>query len=173
MARALKEMMTADVRARLAQSPEFLVVGLKPLDSEKTFLLRQRLRAQGAVLRVVHNRTARHALGTSQATLGKLFKGPTAIALTRGEMVPVARAVLQAEREEALEVRGGWVDGEALDAAGVVVLSQTPDKATLRGMLLGAINGPARGVAVALQAVAGGIARCLKARIDKSGEPVS
>jgi large subunit ribosomal protein L10 len=173
MSKTLKEMMAADLRGRIASAGDFLVVALKPLDSEKTANLRRTLRSQGALLRQIHNRTARYALGPGQEPLSRHFKGPTAVALGRGEMVPVARAVLQAQREDALEVRGGWVDGEVLDAAGVSALSLSPDKPTLRAMICGAINGPARGIAASLQAVAGGIARCLQARVDKSGEPVS
>ena len=55
-----------------------------------------------------------------------------------------------------------------LDAEAVDLLSKSPDKLTLRGMLAGVILGSARGIAASIHAVPAGIARCLQARIDKN-----
>lgn len=169
----MKQWMAEDVRQRVEKARDFLVVGLKPLSSEKTYQLRVKLRAAGGRIRVVHNRTSRQAMSGGQKDLSPFFRGQTAIATAEGDVIQIARALVVASRENSLELRGGWVDGEALDAAGVLALASSPDKQTLRGMILGGVMGPARGIAAALQAVGGGIARCLQARIDKSGEPVS
>lgn len=77
---------------------------------------------------------------------------------------------MEAARKKRIEVRGGYIDGEILDRAGVEALAGSPDKPTLRAMILGAVLGSGRGLAVAIQGVGGGIARCLQARIDESGE---
>ncbi|MGH7163084.1 MAG: 50S ribosomal protein L10, partial [Planctomycetota bacterium] len=62
MPNSMKELMAADLRARLDRSADVLVVGLLPMSAERSFALRRAIRAQGAQLRVIHNRTARFAL---------------------------------------------------------------------------------------------------------------
>ncbi|MGQ0612883.1 MAG: 50S ribosomal protein L10 [Planctomycetaceae bacterium] len=168
MSKQLKQWMAEDLKGRLHGFQDLLVVGLKPLDSEQTSTLRRTLRDVGATLRVVHNRTARHALDGPATKLGEFFRGQTAIALGR-EAIPLAKALVKASKGKQLEVRGGIVEGEILDAAGVVALAASPDKSALRSMLLSAILGPGRGLAVALRAVAAGLARCVDQRAAAGG----
>ena len=77
---------------------------------------------------------------------------------------------MEAARKKKIEIRGGFVEGEYLDQAGVETLAGSPDKLTLRAMMLGAISGSARGIAASVNGVAAGIARCLQARIDQNNE---
>ena len=172
MPKELKRIMAAEVKEQLDSSPNVLVVGLGAMDAATNLELRNTLRGQGARLRVIHNRTSRHALDESREGLAALFTGQTALALgtVETEFVPVAKSLADAAKKQSVIIRGGFVDGEFLDKAGVEELALCPDKPTLRGMLCGAILGPARGIAVSLNAVGGGIARCLSARIDKENE---
>ena len=62
MSKELKYMMAEAVKADLDRSPDLLVMGMLPMDAEATVTLRTTLRSQGAQLRVIHNRTSRHAL---------------------------------------------------------------------------------------------------------------
>ena len=173
MPKDLKQMMAAELKHELGQSPNLLVVGLRPMSAESNFNLRNRLREGGAQLRVIHNRTTRFALDEERRDLSQLFKGQTAIALAHDpetDFISLARTLVEAARAKSVEVRGGYVDGELLDSEGFHALALSPDKPTLRAMLAGAINGSARGIAVSLQAVGEGIARCLQARVDQSDD---
>jgi len=173
MPKLLKRAMADEVKAELDAAPNLLVVGLGAMSADANFELRRRLRTLGARLRVIHNRTSRHALDERRRGLAEFFRGQTALALVPGEepdMVSVAKALLDAARAKQVELRGGFVDGELLDGKGVELLARSPDKPTLRAMLLGVTLGPARGLAVAIQAVGGGLARCLQARIDQAEE---
>jgi len=173
MAKDIKLLMAEEVRQDLSSSDDLLVIGLLKIDAKQNLQLRNKLRDQGARLRVIHNRTSRFALDEARQGVAEFFNGQTAVALADRpdvEFVPVARALVDAAKGKTIEVRGGYVDGELLDRAGVVALSRAPDKPTLRAMLLCAINGSARGLAVTLSGVGGGIARCLQARIDQSEE---
>ncbi len=172
MSRQLKQWMADDLKAHLHGYSDLLVVGLEPLDSEQTSSLRSTLRDLGATLRVVHNRTARHALEGPAAQLGVLFRGQTAIALGR-EAIPLAKALVKASSGKKVQLRGGIVEGEILDAQGVVALAASPDKQTVRAMLLSTLLGPGRGLAVALQAVASGLARCIDQRAGADGQAES
>jgi len=173
MAKEIKTRMAEEVRAALMDSPNVLVLNLVRMDAEADATLRNDLRGLGARMRVIHNRTSRHALDEARQGLSEFFTGQTALTLIPGEdpdLVRIAKTLVVAARKKTLEVRGGYIDGEMVDRAGVEMLARSPDKQTLRGMLLGATMGPARGIACAMQAVGGGLARCLKARNDKAGE---
>ena len=171
MPNQLKQMMADELKRDLEQSPNLLVIGLLPMDAAGNFELRNKLRAKGARLRVVHNRTSRHALDEARRPLGEFFEGATGLTLVPGaepDMGAVAKALLEiAKQQKKIEIRGGFVEGQVLDKSGVELLARSPDKKTLRAMMCGAILGPARGLAGALNAVAGGLARCLNARIEK------
>jgi len=171
MPKELKHIMAEEVRSDLDASANVLVVGIKAMDAAKTHILRTALRSAGARLRVIHNRASRFALDEQRKDLGEYFVGPTALTFVPDEecdIVGIAKTLVDAQKDKGLEVRGAWVDGELLDKKGVEFLAASPDKLTLRGMLCGAILGPGRGIAVSLQAVGGGLARCLQARIDQS-----
>jgi len=171
MPKELKRSMADEVRGHLEGSDDVLVVGLLPMNAEKTVTLRNTLRQHGARLRVIHNRTSRHALDERRKALGEYFKGPTALALATDpetEMIPVAKVLVEAARLKSVELRGGFVDGELLDSSGFEALARSPDKHTLRGMLAGAIVGPGRGIAASMHAVLSGLARCLRARSEQT-----
>ncbi|MHC4549172.1 MAG: 50S ribosomal protein L10 [Planctomycetota bacterium] len=172
MGKELKHRMAEELREELASTGDLLVVGLGPMDAGTDHALRKTLRDQGARLRVIHNRTSRFALDDALQDLAASFTGPTALALVEQREDPdvaaIAKTLVEAERLRRVEVRGGFVEGEVLDRAGVRFLAATPDKPTLRGMLCGTLLGPARGLATALDALGGGLARCLKARMDQS-----
>jgi large subunit ribosomal protein L10 len=166
----LKQMMATELRRDIDQSPNLLVIGLLPMDAAGNFELRNKLRAKGARLRVVHNRTSVHALDEARRPLGDFFSGATALTLVPGaepDMGSVAKALLEIQKLKRIEIRGGFVEGQVLDKGGVELLAKSPDKKTLRAMMCGALLGPARGLAGALNAVTAGLARCLNARIEK------
>jgi len=176
MAKELKRMMADEFRQELDASPNLLVIGLNPMDAAANVDLRNRLRERGARLRVIQNRTSRKALDEGRRSLGGFFAGTTALTLVPGadpDMVSVAKTLVEIARQKRIEIRGGLVEGQILDRGGIELLALIPDKPTLRAMLLGTIMGPARGIATALNAVPGGLARCLKARIDKTQEQES
>lgn len=170
MPNELKQWMADELRKELDASPNLLVIGLLPMDAAGNYDLRNKLRARGARLRVVQNRTSRHALDEARRPLGEFFAGATGLTLVPGaepDMGAVAKALFEIAKQKKIEIRGGFVEGMVLDKSGVELLAKSPDKKTLRAMMCGALLGPARGIAGALNAVSAGLARCLNARIEK------
>jgi len=165
--RDVKLWMAAEVEG-LLESGDVLVVGLKPMDAQQTHGLRARLREGGARLRMVHNRTSRFALGEKHRALADHFRGQTALALG-GEVIALAKVLVEAAQKNLVELRGGFVEGDIVDAADLLDLAAIPDKPTLLGMLLSAVLGSARGLAVSVNGVGAGLARCLQARVDQAG----
>lgn len=86
--------------------------------------------------------------------------GMNAIAVSYDDAVAPAKILKEyADKIETFQLCGGFVDGEALDAAGVEALASIPPKEQLIGKILGSIQGPLYSLAYALQAI-----------IDKDGK---
>lgn len=173
MSKELKRMMADSVQVDLDRGESVLVLGMLPINAEDTHALRTTLRDQGARLRVIHNRTGAHALDEKRKGLSDYFFGQTAIAVgetDETDFIGVAKTLVSAAKKKHLECRGGYVDGEIFDKAGFEALAKSPDKPTLRAMICGAILGPGRGLATLMNAVGGGMARCVQQRIDESPE---
>jgi len=122
--------------------------------------LRDRLRKEGAKLKVVKNRLAQKALDGSVGEAGEaLFKGPVAIAYA-SDPVSAAKVTSQyAKDNDKFIVVGGLMGETVLDQKGVNALATLPSLDQLRGKIIGLIQAPATKVAGVLQAPAGQLAR--------------
>ena len=100
--------------------------------------LRREFRLNGCKYQVVKNTLLGRAVeGTGMAGLEKLFVGPTAIAYSfEDPAAPAQIATKVAKGEEKFVIKGGFVDGKALDAKGVEALSKLPAKDELRATFL-------------------------------------
>jgi large subunit ribosomal protein L10 len=126
---------------------------LTGLDVAKVTELRRRCRAEGVELRVVKNTLAKRGIKDTQAAdLAKFFEGPTAIATSREtENMPAKVLAKFAEEFELPKFKAGFVDGNVIDATGVLALSKLPTKAELVSQLLGCIQGPGRNLVSVIQ----------------------
>ena len=144
--------------ADVFKKANLVVVALnKELSMPETTALRNAVRADGAGYKVAKNRLAKLALvGTPCEPLKDLLKGPTAIAYSEDE-ISASRAVAKtAKANEKLEIVGGVMKGELIDAAKVKELASLPSLDEIRGKLVGL-----------LQAPAGQLARLAKAYSEK------
>ena len=177
MAKALKRMMVVEYERALDGLDGVIVLDTGPMTVEANQEFRRDLRekAGGARLKIIHNRTGRLALGQAlfgadSEVLHEALRGPSAIAFGGDGPIPIAKVLREWKRKfKPLRVKGGVAEGEVLAAGEVDGLADLPDMPQMRGMLLSTVLGPARGIAVSLQAVYGGIARALQARIDQEG----
>src|SRR5207237_6123630 len=74
-----------------------------------------------------------------------LLEGPTAIAFveSEGDPVAVAKALADTAREtRVLAIRGGVLEGRAIEAAAIEELAKLPPADVLRGQVLGSITAP-------------------------------
>jgi large subunit ribosomal protein L10 len=133
--------------------------------------LRRAMRKGDASLHVTKNRLARIAIrDTDHANLDGLFRGPTAIALSRDPVAAAKIATAYAKENEKFVVLGGSLGGQLLDVDGVKALATLPSIDALRGKLLGLIVAPATRIAGILQAPAGQLARVIGAHANKDQE---
>ena len=138
MNRAQKEEMVASIRSGLEEAKSVVLADHSGIDVNTVNELRAEFRANGVTYRVVKNTLAKLALrDTEMDVIADLFRGPTAIAYSEEDAVSPAKVVKQFAKEfKAYEVRGGFLDGEPLDAEGVDRLAEMPTKDEMRAKVL-------------------------------------
>ena len=130
--------------------------------------LRNKMRDAGASYKVSKNRLARIAAeGTPYAVIADLLTGPTALA-TSTDPVAAARVINDyAKTNDKIEIVGGSMGGQLLDAEGIKALASLPSLDELRAKIVGLIVAPATKLATITQAPAAQIARVLSAYAEK------
>ncbi len=126
------------------------------LTVEEVTNLRSQLREEGIQMKVVKNTLLRLAANEADVhELDETFFGPTAIVFSEDEVVTPAKILAEfAENAEALEIKGGMIEGEFVDVDEINKLAKLPDRDGLLSMLLSAIQAPVRNTALAVKAVA-------------------
>jgi large subunit ribosomal protein L10 len=126
------------LKAKLAKAQSLILTDFRGLTVEADTKLRNEFRASGCEYRVVKNKLLVKAIaGTKMESIGKLLVGPTAIAYSfEDPAAPAKVAAKIAKAEEKFNIKGGYVDGNALDKKGVEALSVLPGKDELRATFL-------------------------------------
>jgi large subunit ribosomal protein L10 len=142
---------------------------LTGLNVAKITELRRRCRAEGVELRVVKNTLAKRGIkDTAAAALLPYFEGPTAIASSReAENTPARVLAKFAEEHELPKFKAGFLDGNVIDAKGVLALSKLPTKPELVSQLLGGIQGPSRSLVSVMQGSLRNLLSVLKQASEK------
>lgn len=152
-----KQAYVADLKAKFESAVSGCVVAYGGINVENDTKLRKELREAGVDYMVVKNTMLRLAVkGTQYEGLTEYFKGDTAIALSPEDPAAAARILCKfadADKSKRFVVKGGFCDGQVMDAAGVKSLSTMPNREGLLSMLAGSLNGIVGGLAVALQGI--------------------
>ena len=118
MSKYLKDQITADLTRRLDGVADCVLANVNGLDSEKTFLLRKRLREKDIHVLVVKNTLARRATeGTSLGPAFEGIQGSSAIVWGGEDFVSLVKEVTELDKDEEFEefsALGGAMDGEQL-----------------------------------------------------------
>ncbi|HXU00890.1 MAG TPA: 50S ribosomal protein L10 [Polyangia bacterium] len=138
MERAVKEENIAALKLDLAKAQSLVLADFRGINVKNDTALRREFRLNGCRYQVVKNTLLGRAVeGTAMEGLERLFKGPTAIAYSfEDPAAPAKIATKVAKGEEKFVIKGGFVDGKALDVKGVEALSNLPGKDELRATFL-------------------------------------
>jgi large subunit ribosomal protein L10 len=134
----------------------------------QTTVLRNKIREAGATYKVAKNRLAKLAIqDTPYDGIGDLFTGPTAVAVSV-DPVAAAKAVVEfAKTTDKIEIVGGGMGSQILDADGIKALATMPSLDELRAKLIGLIQAPATKIAQLTTAPAAKLARVFNAYAEK------
>ena len=152
-----KQAYVAELREKLTNSVAGVVVDYKGISVANDTKLRAELRAAGVEYAVVKNTMLRLAIkDTDLEGMSDALEGSTAIAIAVEDPMAAARILNKyAEGSKgAFSLKAGYMDGKAMDVNEVVAIANLPSREGLLSMLLSALTGNLRGLAVALKAVA-------------------
>lgn len=172
LTRTQKEEQVAFLKERVDRANSMLAVDYRGLSVAQMTELRRKLRdaGEGQIdYRVAKNTLLRRAIaGTGFEGLGRFLDGPTAVAFAFEDASSAARALIDyAKEHEKLGIKGGVVEGDVVDLAGIQSLARLPGKHELRGMLAGTLQAPLRNVAGTLYALLGHLRNALEQRQQK------
>ncbi|HPW56823.1 MAG: 50S ribosomal protein L10 [Thermoanaerobaculaceae bacterium] len=167
LTRAEKQTQIDALRDALAGAQGLFVMDFTGLSVGEVTELRRRVAEAEASYIVVKNTLARIAVsGSRNEAVGALMLGPTAVAYTTRDVVPLAKALADfAKGHDKLKFRGGLVEGQLLTGVEAQQIATLPSKTELVAKLLfilqspmrrlvTALNWPLRSLAVTVQQVA-------------------
>lgn len=158
---------------QFGETTTMFVADYRGLDMPDITELRSQLRDADAQFSVVKNTLARRAAtDAGLEEVAELFVGPTAVAFVHGDAAAVAKALKEfgKTRDGVLELRGGLMDGNMVDAAQVREIAELPTRDVILAMLLSTIDGPARQLVGAVNAPARDIVSLLGNWVEKRKE---
>jgi large subunit ribosomal protein L10 len=133
-----------ELKGRLAGAQAAVLTEYRGLTVQQLSELRKQLKVAAAEYRVVKNRLARIAMeGSPLAPLQKHLTGPIGLVIVRKDPVAVAKALTAfARTNPALAVKVGVIDGQLLEPKELRAVADMPSRETLRGQIVGAVQGP-------------------------------
>ncbi len=154
---------------RLKNSPSIVFTEYRGLDVHEMQELRKRLRENNVDYKVIKNTLARIAASNLELEeLHEFLNGPTAVASANEDLVAPARVLFNFSKEhEALQLKGGILEGEVIGADRIKSLATLPSQEELVAKLLGNLNGPIAGLVNVLNAPLRGLVGALNAVLDQ------
>ncbi len=169
MNREEKTASVAELHERFGRASVALVASNLGLTAAESRALRRSLRAAGGELKV-----AKHTLGkiamreTRYADCGSLLRGPRGLVFGYTDPVAVAKALVDfAEQHAKLQIDGGAVEGQLIEAEQVKALAKMPGLGALQARVARQALSPARRVASTIQTPGTRIAGAIQARVKQ------
>jgi large subunit ribosomal protein L10 len=130
-------MMLAEVKTAIGDSQSLILLDASRLKSDENLKLRKDLRGIGARLKRAVPEKASKMCDNTRSSLGVVICA---------DMVAAAKIVSDLAKDDKIAVRGGLMDGLALDPATIKKISELPGKQQLRGMLVNILAAPLTGL---------------------------
>lgn len=151
-----KKKIVQDIAEKLKNSKTTVLTDYRGLNVAQVTELRKQLREAGIEFKVLKNTMTRRAAqiaGVSE--LDQHLTGPTAIAFSEEDVVTPAKILHNfAKDNEALEIKGGLLEGDYVTVDQLKELASLPSYEGLLSMLLSVLQAPMRNMALAVKAVA-------------------
>ncbi|GEO47095.1 MULTISPECIES: 50S ribosomal protein L10 [Companilactobacillus] len=153
---AQKQAQVDEIAKQLTGAKSVIVVDYLGLTVEQVTEMRAELREQNATMQVVKNTILRRAAEKAGVEgLEKFFVGPTAIAYSEEDPVgPAKIAAKFAKDVDAVEIKGGIIEGKAATLDQIQELATLPDRDGMLSMLVSVLQAPVRDFAMVVKAVA-------------------
>lgn len=150
-----KQQVVSEITEQFKGSQSSVLVDYRGLDVAEITALRKELRDNNVDYKVYKNTLARRAVAeVGLEELSETLVGPTAIAFGKDDVVTPAKILHEfSKKHEALEIKGGVIEGKVATLDEIEELSTLPDYDGLVSMLLSVLQAPIRNLAYVTKAV--------------------
>ena len=152
----LKTPVVEEISASIKDAQSVVIVNYQGITVAQDTALRKALREAGITYKVYKNTMMTRAFkGTDFEALAPYLEGPSAIAVSKDDATAPARILGKYAKEvQALEIKGGVVEGTAYDANGIAAIASIPSREVLLSKLLGSLQSPVTNLARVLNQIA-------------------
>ena len=166
---ASKQELSQQLRDQIADASALVLIDYSGMKVSEVTDLRNKFREAGCTYKVYKNSTIRFAVkDTPHEPLSELLKGMTGLAFNVDDPGAPARIARDVAKDvKALGIKGGVMEGNLLDAAGVSQLADMPGPLELKAMFLRLLNTPATNMVRVLNAVPQSFLYLLNAKQEK------
>ncbi|MFV2173847.1 50S ribosomal protein L10 [Actinomadura sp. LOL_016] len=174
MAKDHKDEAIAELKTEFESSNGAVLTEYRGLSVAQVTELRGNL-GEVARFRVVKNTLTKRAANEAgvDEQFRELLEGPSAIAFVRGDVVEAAKGLRDfAKANPALVIKGGYIDGQSMDAAQITKLADLESREVLLAKLAGAMKGSMANAAAlfnALPTQTAQLAEALRAKRESEG----
>jgi large subunit ribosomal protein L10 len=142
MPNATKIERVAELKEQIERANALLLTEYRGLTVEEITELRRSLRDVDASLAVIKNTLmTRAANDAGIAELDEMLSGPSAVAFVNGDVVAVAKKLKDASKQfPSLVIKGGYMDGAPLDAAGATALADLESREVMLSKIAGMLK---------------------------------
>ena len=165
-----KQEMVAELSEQLKNSVAGVLADYKGISVENDTKLRRELRAENIDYRVIKNSILRRAFSDAGLEgFDDVLVGSTAIAISETNHTAAAKILSNyaTASRGAYSIKAGFIEGRAIDTAGVEELSKLPGREELVAKVLGGMNAPIANFVYVLNANIQGLAVALNAIAEK------
>ena len=154
-----KQTYITEMTSQFEKSEAVIVAHYQGLTVTQLDELRAKMREHGIIFKITKNRITKLALEKTRCkNLADLFKGPTAVALSK-DAITSAKILTKFSKENGnLKILGGIMGNDILDVAGVKNVATLPTLDEARAKIVGILRSPAQKIASILLAPASKIA---------------
>jgi len=151
-----KKLIVEEIKNKIQSSISLTFVDYRGLTVEEDTKMRRSLREAGVEYKVYKNRLLLKALAELGMTgYDDILQGTTAVAFGIKDEVSGPRIIVEtSEKTKKMQVKGGILNGNRVEADMVNQLAKIPSKEVLISKLLYVLQAPVRSVAIALNAIA-------------------
>lgn len=170
LTRKEKEQVLAQYTEWLEKSQAVVLVEYTGLKVKDLDAIRAKIRDTGGEFHVLKNTLARKAFDARGMSISDaLLEKSTAVAFAFSDAAGTTKALTEATKGlEAVKVKGGFLDKQALDAAQVKALADMPPLPVVRAQLLGVLQAPAGKLVRTIAEPARSLASVFRAYADKA-----
>ncbi len=144
-----KQRKVAEILERFEKAQSVILTDYRGINVADMTDLRKQLRDAGVEYKVLKNTLVKIALQDKNVDeLYDALQGPTAIAFSYDDPVTPAKILsdYSNDHQDGLpKIKGGMLEGKAIDVAGVKALADLPSREVLLAMVLGGMQAPITG----------------------------